>query len=236
MKKWCIERITDISNELCKELDEGKITDKNNLLKLYAYHKSNNTIHPITNWESHRLRVMSNIASKLKDRVKIWDCHYRILLYFYNKSHCQCHCNNDSEHLGPNHDFFHRDSLNYLVYGSQALLNACLYLKPFTHYDYKQMFNPIVEFIEPYLSHISDKNPSVLEIGIGTVSLDPPEGMNHVPANMSWWKENNPEYQPGNSLRAFRDFLKTGIIYGIDIQHYNLKEQTEKLSKYSQNQ
>jgi hypothetical protein len=37
------------------------------------------------------------------------------------------------------------------VYGSQALLNASLYLKPFTNYNYIDLFKPIVAMIQPYL-------------------------------------------------------------------------------------
>lgn len=150
MEKWCIERITDISNSLCRELDEGMITNQHDLNLLYTYHKKNHHIYPNTNWHAHRIRVLSSIATKLKDTVKIYECHFWILEYFYEKSHCHCHCI-DIEHYGVNHDFFHRDSLNYLVYGSQALLNACLYLRPFTHYAYKELFEPIVVMLKPYL-------------------------------------------------------------------------------------
>lgn len=150
MEKWCIERITDISNSLCQEIDEGRIYDKDDLSVLYSYHKNNDHIYPNTNWHAHRIRVLSNIATKLQDKVKIWECHFWILEYFYEKSHCHCHCS-DIEHFGVNHDFFHRDSLNYLVYGSQALLNASLYLKPFTNYHYTDLLKPIVAMIQPYL-------------------------------------------------------------------------------------
>lgn len=150
MEQWCIERITDISNQLCLELDQDNIQNKNDLCLLYSYHKQNHSIYPNTNWHAHRIRVLSKIATKLQDKVKIWECHFWILEYFYEKSHCHCHCIN-LEHFGLNHDFFHRDSLNYLVYGSQALLNACLYLKPFTNYPYQDLFTPIVTMLQPYL-------------------------------------------------------------------------------------
>lgn len=151
MDKWRIERITDISNALCRELDDGNITNEQDLQSLYAYHTGNHHIYPNTNWHAHRIRVLSNIASKLRDKVKIWQCHFWILEYFFEKSHCHCHCT-DLEHYGANHDFFHRDSLNYLVYGSQALLNACLYLQPHTNFPYKEtLFRPIVEMLQPHL-------------------------------------------------------------------------------------
>lgn len=150
MDRWCIERITDISNDVCKEIAEGRISS-DDLLLLYTYHKNNHHIYPNTNWHAHRIRVLSSIAARLQDKVKIWECHFWILEYFYEKSHCHCHCV-DLEDFGVNHDFFHRDSLNYLVYGSQALLNASLYLKPFTQYDYRQLFEPIVAMLQPYLN------------------------------------------------------------------------------------
>jgi hypothetical protein len=64
-----------------------------------------------------------------------------------------------------NHDFIHRNSLNYLVYGSQALVNACLYLQPFTSKDYMFLFEPILEFLAPYLEgkkkHIEFKKSEI---------------------------------------------------------------------------
>ena len=150
MNRFFIERITDISNDLCKYVDENSNISSTDLIKLYDYHKSNSHIYPLTNWHAHRIRCMSCIAVKLQDKVKIWDCHYHILQYFFELARCPCHCNN--KHPGVNHDFFHRDSINYLIYGSQALANACLYLKPFTHYDYYiDLFTPILEFLDPYL-------------------------------------------------------------------------------------
>lgn len=151
MDKWCIERITDISNDLCNEIDQGHITDHQDLSLLYTYHKKNHHIYPNTNWHAHRIRVLSKIATQLQDKVKIWECHFWVLEYFYEKSHCHCHCL-DLDDFGVNHDFFHRDSLNYLVYGTQALVNASLYLQPSTHYPYHHLFEPIVVMLQPYLS------------------------------------------------------------------------------------
>ena len=50
----------------------------------------------------------------------------------------------------------------------------------------------------------------LLEIGIGT--------LNPTHSNMLFWKDKHPEYQPGASLRAFRDYFPKGAILGIDIQ------------------
>ena len=50
----------------------------------------------------------------------------------------------------------------------------------------------------------------LLEIGIGT--------LNPTHSNMLFWKEKHPEYKPGASLRAFKDYFPNGVIYGIDIQ------------------
>lgn len=51
---------------------------------------------------------------------------------------------------------------------------------------------------------------NLLEIGIGT--LEPTH------SNMLFWKNRFPEYEPGASLRAFRDYFPNGTIYGVDIQ------------------
>jgi GR25 family glycosyltransferase involved in LPS biosynthesis len=88
----------------------------------------------------------------------------------------------------------------------------------FKDYSCRKSSNGFSSLIENFLISITDNNPSILEIGVGTVSLDPPEGRYYVPENMNSWKKDNPNYQPGNSLRAFRDFLNTGTVYGIDIQ------------------
>jgi hypothetical protein len=158
------ERITDISNDLCKYIKDNDTIDTEDLVRLYDYHKNNNHIYPLTNWQAHRIRCMSCIAARLKDKVKIWHCHYLVLQYFFEKSHCQCHC--VDRHPGENHDFHHRDSLNYLVYGSQALANACLYLKPFTKYNYYyDLFEPILDFINPFIrgekTHIEYVNSEI---------------------------------------------------------------------------
>jgi hypothetical protein len=157
MENFFIERITDISNDLCSYIDNlQKQTLSPPLRKtmntLYDYHKNNNHIHPLTNWHAHRLRCMSAIASKLNDPLKIWQCHGYILEYFLKSCSCQCHCSDiPMKHRGKNHDYFHRNSLNYVVYGSQALVNACLYLQPHTNFDYMFLFEPIIEFLRPFI-------------------------------------------------------------------------------------
>lgn len=55
-----------------------------------------------------------------------------------------------------------------------------------------------------------NKGTRLLEIGIGT--LQPTN------SNMLFWKDNHITYEPGASLRAFRDYFVNGTIYGIDIQ------------------
>jgi hypothetical protein len=52
-------------------------------------------------------------------------------------------------------------------------------------------------------------NIKLLEIGIGT--------LNPTHSNMLFWKDHYKDYQPGASLRAFRDYFPHGLIYGIDI-------------------
>lgn len=147
------ERITDISNDLCIFVDDAnKKISTTDLVRLYDYHNNNHHIHPLTNWHAHRIRCMSSIAVRLKDKVKIWECHYHILNYYHKLSRCSCHCTKSP--IGTNHDFYHRNSLNYLVYGSQALINACLYIFPYTKYNYyKDIIEPIIIFLTPYLNN-----------------------------------------------------------------------------------
>ena len=51
---------------------------------------------------------------------------------------------------------------------------------------------------------------NLLEIGIGTLQ--------HTNSNMVFWKDKYPKYEPGASLRAFKDYFPNGTIYGVDIQ------------------
>jgi hypothetical protein len=55
-----------------------------------------------------------------------------------------------------------------------------------------------------------DDDILLLEIGIGT--------LNPTHSNMLFWKDKYPEYLPGASLKAFRDYFSKGLILGIDIQ------------------
>jgi GR25 family glycosyltransferase involved in LPS biosynthesis len=68
-------------------------------------------------------------------------------------------------------------------------------------------------------SSLKNEKLKILEIGVGTISVKPLDGMGHVPGTMYGWKEKNNGYQPGSSLRAFRDFFINSEIYGIDIQN-----------------
>jgi hypothetical protein len=62
---------------------------------------------------------------------------------------------------------------------------------------------------EPLLKHRRDTITAVLEIGIGT--LDPA-----VRSSMVGYAA--PHYQPGGSLRAWRDYLPNAMIIGVDTQ------------------
>lgn len=151
MDRFMVERITDVSNDLCSFVENRSNTiSKRELIRVYEYHKANSHIHSFTNWHAHRIRCMSCIAARLSDKVRIWESHFWILKYYYHLSKCECHCLDDSP-VGLNHDFFHRDSLSYLVYGSQALLNASIYLHPFTKYRYIELFQPILTYLTPYI-------------------------------------------------------------------------------------
>jgi len=71
---------------------------------------------------------------------------------------------------------------------------------------------------EKIFSKFKNDPINFLEIGIGTVSSEPLEGMSSVPSSMKGWKDTNEGYLPGASLRSFRDYFKNGQIYGVDIQ------------------
>jgi len=73
------------------------------------------------------------------------------------------------------------------------------------HNIYEKIFTPIKE-----------KEMKILEIGVGTISLIPLENENSVAGSMYGWKEKNKDYNPGSSLRAFRDFFTNSEIYGVD--------------------
>ena len=85
-------------------------------------------------------------------------------------------------------------------------------------YSCEKYNNGFSDLLESYLSSITDKNSNILEIGVGTLNDIPLSNMSNVPGNMIGWKEQNPNYQQGNSLRVLKDFLNTGMIYGIDNQ------------------
>lgn len=88
----------------------------------------------------------------------------------------------------------------------------------FRKYSCRKSNNGFSNFIEDFLLSIEDNSPNILEIGVGTLDLNPPSGRYHVPEHMHNWKLDNPNYEPGNSLRALRDFMNTGFFYGVDIQ------------------
>ena len=68
-------------------------------------------------------------------------------------------------------------------------------------------------------SSFKDEKLKLLEVGVGTISIKPLDGMSHVPGTMFGWKDSHNGYQPGSSLRAFRDYFSNAEIYGIDIQN-----------------
>jgi hypothetical protein len=71
---------------------------------------------------------------------------------------------------------------------------------------------------ESLFKPLKDGNLNILEIGVGTVSKTPLDGMSHVPSGMYGWKERNLGYEPGASLRGLRDYFTNSQIHGVDIQ------------------
>lgn len=88
----------------------------------------------------------------------------------------------------------------------------------FSKYSCDKVDSNYTEVYNFLLNPLKDEKIKLLEIGIGTVSRTPLEGMGCVPSSMYGWKENNQNYKPGASLRGWRDFFHNGEIYGIDIQ------------------
>jgi GR25 family glycosyltransferase involved in LPS biosynthesis len=72
---------------------------------------------------------------------------------------------------------------------------------------YEQLFSPL-----------KNEKLIIVEVGVGTISKTPLEGMSHVPSTMYGWKERNMKYEPGASLRGLRDYFVNSEIIGIDIQ------------------
>lgn len=68
------------------------------------------------------------------------------------------------------------------------------------------------------LPKFKNQTINLLEVGVGTILTTPLEGMSSVPSSMKGWKDSNPEYFPGASLKAFSEYFKNGKIYGVDIQ------------------
>lgn len=67
-------------------------------------------------------------------------------------------------------------------------------------------------------------NINLLEIGIGTLY--------NAESNMLFWKDKHPDYLPGASLRAFRDYFPNGSIYGIDVQPDCMILDDERITTY----
>jgi hypothetical protein len=147
MQDFFQPRITDYSYRACRHIDSLMITQMpsltSDLQRLYAYQKTQWTVHPMTNWQSHRLMLQACIAVKLLDRNLCQEIH-RAMLKWIKDSDCRC-CDGHSQ------DFHWRDSLEYLVYGLQAYVRAGLYLKPVTRYDYKRDIAHIMRWLDPFL-------------------------------------------------------------------------------------
>jgi len=141
------ERITDISNRLCAEVEAG-LYPESLLLELWDYHSNPQRLdlYPMSNWRSHRIRCLACIARQLLDTVKAFYCHYLVLEWLIDLSPCHDRCGASSQ------DWHWRDSAQYLVYGLQAVVNACIYIKPITKYNYAPLFVPHRVFLAPYIS------------------------------------------------------------------------------------
>lgn len=139
-KKYAIVRVTDIMNDLIKDIDANKIPSSI-LDKLYKYHDHSNP-YPMSNWNACRIRILSRIATALDNVVSMWYCHYQIKKYMLTLS----------QKDGIPYDFMHRDSLEYVVYGYLQIVRACSYIQAVTKHPYKDMFQFVEDFLQPYVT------------------------------------------------------------------------------------
>jgi hypothetical protein len=159
-EKFFQRRITDYSYEACSFVENIQIDTfvHQELIRLYNYQKTNEGIHPMTNWASHRLMLQACIATKLKNTSMINEVHNKLIRWYTSTSDCKC-CDANSQ------DWHHRDSLQYLVYGLIAYVRAGRYLKSHTKYDYKKLIKPSLDFLEPYVEekkiHIEFRNSKI---------------------------------------------------------------------------
>jgi hypothetical protein len=141
-------RITDYSYKACSDIEKLLITQNlpqitKELTDLYNYQKSQWSVFPMTNWQSHRLMLQSCIAFELMDKKMVDEIHGK-LLQWIKDSDCNC-CDSNSQ------DYHWRCSINYLVYGLLAWVRAINYIKPFTKYNYKKEIAHIMLWLDPYL-------------------------------------------------------------------------------------
>lgn len=79
----------------------------------------------------------------------------------------------------------------------------------FTKYGTDKVRNEYVGMYEDILTPLRDYKMRICEIGIGTLIPDAPSSM----ASFC-----DPGYQPGGSLRAFRDYCPRATVLGLDVQ------------------
>lgn len=145
LQRYSTTRITDISYTACKDIELNKIV-RSDLLKLYQYHlnlSTTNALYPQTNWQAHRLMVLSCIAVFINDATRMKQCD-TLIRQWIPLSDCTDNCGANSQ------DYHWRDSVTYLVYGVQALCQACLYLQRKNQWAYKTLLKPFIDFIRPY--------------------------------------------------------------------------------------
>ena len=160
LKKYSTTRITDISYEACRNVEKMNNSD---LDKLYNFHLNlcipPNAVHPMSNWQAHRLMLMSCIALKQRDMAKARRCD-SLLMNWIRISKCHDRCSARSQ------DFHWRDSVTYLVYGVQAFAQAALYLQTLNPaWIYKRILKPYIDFINLYetgrRTHIEFRNSKI---------------------------------------------------------------------------
>jgi hypothetical protein len=90
-----------------------------------------------------------------------------------------------------------------------AMLGDSSLTELFTKYGTDKVRNEYVSMYENLLTPVRDRRLHICEIGIGTLI---PE----APSSMAGFCDAH--YQPGGSLRAFRDYCPRALILGLDVQ------------------
>ena len=93
----------------------------------------------------------------------------------------------------------------------------------FKKYGSDKDVNGYTAFYAITLDHLREREMTILEIGIGTMLPD-------VPSSMHGYAREG--YEPGGSLRAWRDYFVNSELHGIDIQPDTIIDDEERVTTH----